>query len=219
MPGKRLIFYDLNNDEDSRQPQLELQVPQLMMRIEIMVIMTRAGMWGRVGRPSSTCFGRNREEKLAEEASHPDIGDDKRSPARRLKMFIGGLSWQTSPAASWPHGAGKLGKSQRAKKNSQKGQLTLSRCKCKKKNVFGGNRDGAKVNWNGNCGEGSMSGTCIIVSQVAALALKAEAGTAEHQNDGSSGFHFHSRQKLMLWIFRSYRHSSTQSHKQSRSRY
>jgi len=84
MPGKRLIFYDLNNDEDSRQPQLELQVPQLMMRIEIMVIMTRAGMWGRVGRPSSTCFGRNREEKLAEEASHPDIGDDKRSPARRL---------------------------------------------------------------------------------------------------------------------------------------
>lgn len=61
-------------------------------------------------------------------------------------------------AASWPHGAGKLGKSQRAQKNSQKGQLTLSCCKCKK-NVFGGNRDGAKVNWNGNCGEGSMSGT------------------------------------------------------------
>lgn len=39
-------------------------------------------------------------------------------------------------AASWPHGAGKLGKSQRAQKNSQKGQLTLSCCKCNKKSLW-----------------------------------------------------------------------------------
>lgn len=53
-----------------------------------------------------------------------------------VSYFFFNFYFRFLAAASWPHGAGKLGKSQRAQKNSQKGQLTLSCCKCNKKSLW-----------------------------------------------------------------------------------